>query len=306
MPYSIIQRVVGETLPVYNDWAKGESCIEPIPDIAGANLLWIGEKKTECVILYVHGGGYGMPYLAGALPFWRYVKDKVTERVRSDRIGMAVFSYSLIPEGIFPTPFKQLIQAIVYLVESGTPPSNIYLVGDSAGANLILQLLAHSLQPIPDVPRSVSPDTKFGGIYLMSPWVDPLGDTFTPSMPHATEDIFYPDAYKMFGTIALIGVPPAQRMYMQMIEFPEGFFRDLKQNMLVSYAGRETLRDSIKLFYERHLQGKENVSLAFDKDGIHDDPYANFNMFGARPKGELTAAIIDWLAKSLSASHRLG
>ncbi|KAF8987478.1 hypothetical protein BDZ89DRAFT_1087709 [Hymenopellis radicata] len=146
---------------------------------------------------------------------------------------MAVLSYSLIPEGIFPTPLKQLLQTISHLVERGTPASEIYLVGDSAGANLILQLFAHGLHPIPCVPQTISPETKFGGVYLMSPWVDPLGETFAPSMPHAAADIFYPAMYKLFGTMALIGVPPEQRMYMQMIELPAGFFDNLNQpNML--------------------------------------------------------------------------
>ncbi|KAF9022052.1 alpha/beta-hydrolase [Hymenopellis radicata] len=269
VPYNVVQRLTGTTKQQYNDWSKGDGYIEDVPGNTDAKLMWIGQKETERVILYVHGGGYIVSTIPSAAPFWSHVKNEVTKRLGHDGVGVAVFSYSLIPTGVFPIPLQQLIHAISHLTASGTHASQIYLVGDSAGGNLILQLLAHSFHPVPSVPQS--DHIKFGGIYLMSPWVDLLGTTFTQHMPHAAGDSITPSALKM---------------YLHMLDLPAGFFHGLNQRILVSYGGRETLRDSIKL--------------VLDVDGVHDDPYQNFNIFGARPKGALTATIIAWLVSSLS------
>ncbi len=136
----------------------------------------------------------------------------------------------------------------------------------------------------------------------MSPWVDLLGMSFAPDMPYAAGDILAPSTLKSWGNIALADVPPEQRMYVQMLDLPWDFFKGLDegQRVLVSYGGREVLRDSIKVFCERHFERRENVRVVCDVDGVHDDPLQDFNMFGASPGGELTAVIVDWLVESMS------
>ncbi|KAF9045991.1 alpha/beta-hydrolase [Hymenopellis radicata] len=292
MPHRVVQRFIGTAVKVYKDWAKDEAYVEDV-GADSAKLLWIGKKKTERVVLYVHGGAFIIPTIAGALPFWSYVKGEVAKRLGHDELGIAVFSYTLLPAGVFPTPLKQLIDAISHLEATGTSPSQLYLVGDSAGGNLILQLLAHRLRPIPSIPRSLATQ-RFGGIYLMSPWVDLLGMSFAPDMPYAAGDILTPSTLKSWGSI--------QRMYVQMLDLPQDFFKglDAGQRILVSYGGREVLREAIKVFCERHFEGRENVRVVCDVNGVHDDPLQDFNMFGASPGGELTVAIVDWLVESMS------
>ena len=80
----------------------------------------------------------------------------------------------VLPEGAFPAQLHQATRAIEYLFANGCDPSNLQLVGDSAGGNLLWQLLSHLLHPIPSpqVPPLKLPSGKrLRGAYTMSPWV---------------------------------------------------------------------------------------------------------------------------------------
>ena len=48
----------------------------------------------------------------------------------------------------------------------------IIIGGDSAGANLTLAVLSHILHPHPEISPKLKPSGKFGGILLISPWVN--------------------------------------------------------------------------------------------------------------------------------------
>jgi acetyl esterase/lipase len=50
-------------------------------------------------------------------------------------------------------------------------PWQIYIAGDSAGANLAIGLMAHLSHPHPAAPRVELAEEKLGGVYLISPWV---------------------------------------------------------------------------------------------------------------------------------------
>ncbi len=96
-------------MKTYKDWAKDEAYVQDVSP-ESAKLLWIGKKETRRVILYVHGktlgywsviadsrmagGAFIIPAIAGALPFWSYIKGKVTQRLGRDELGIAVFTYS--------------------------------------------------------------------------------------------------------------------------------------------------------------------------------------------------------------------
>ncbi|KAF9052451.1 hypothetical protein BDZ89DRAFT_1056803 [Hymenopellis radicata] len=90
-------------------------------------------------------------------------------------------------------------------------------------------------------------------------------DVHTQHAPHCSRRLLPGRHLQNVWTIGLMGVPPEQRMYMQLIEPPEDFCDNLNQNILVSYAGWQALRDSIEFFYDRPFQRKENMSLVFDK-----------------------------------------
>lgn len=57
-------------------------------------------------------------------------------------MSILVVTYSLLPQGIYPLPVEQSIQAMKHILEDiGKPPSRMLLAGDSAGATLPLTFL---------------------------------------------------------------------------------------------------------------------------------------------------------------------
>ncbi|TFK33642.1 hypothetical protein BDQ12DRAFT_766285, partial [Crucibulum laeve] len=128
--------------------------------------LWIGESRTEKIIMYVHGGVYCFPDGDSALSFWRYTAEAVEKS--GQQIGLTILNYILVPEGSLPTPFKQTV--LVVNLGDGAEPQNLQIMGDSVGAALILQLFSHMLHPFPEFSVLALP-TKIKGVPLMAPRV---------------------------------------------------------------------------------------------------------------------------------------
>ncbi|CAG8580195.1 10818_t:CDS:2, partial [Paraglomus occultum] len=108
---------------------------------------WIEEKKrkqscdVDRVILYVHGGAY----CVGSPAQSRFLVNKVVRAA-----GARAFSvdYRLAPQSPFPAAVIDALAAYLYLIQppanSGlTPinPSNIVIMGDSAGGGLSLAVM---------------------------------------------------------------------------------------------------------------------------------------------------------------------
>ncbi|KAJ7597390.1 Alpha/Beta hydrolase protein [Mycena floridula] len=114
-------------------------------------------KKTERVILYIHGGAYYLSSAAAqrviSIPLSKYTDARVF-----------ALDYRLAPETRFPGPLHDVVSAYFRLLdELHIPPENIIVSGDSAGGGLTLALLMYlrdNSYPLPS------------GAILMSPWVD--------------------------------------------------------------------------------------------------------------------------------------
>ena len=92
-------------------------------------------KKNRKAVLYVHGGSY----IAGSV----YAEENPLKYL-VEKADCVVFNldYSLAPEYPFPVALEQLEMALAYIKEHsdelGIDPNEIYLSGDSAGANIVL------------------------------------------------------------------------------------------------------------------------------------------------------------------------
>lgn len=136
-------------LETTNDWSSDG----PVPG------LWVGRKRffdADTVLYHLHGGGFtfGSPWSHKAL----------ASRLASEA-GTPVFlpDYRLAPENPFPAAIDDVIAGWLWLLDMGFKPENIVVSGDSAGGNLVLQLIAAleaDGQPMP------------AGAVLLSPWVD--------------------------------------------------------------------------------------------------------------------------------------
>lgn len=102
------------------------------------------------VILYVHGGGFLGPAAEGAELM--YIND-FCHRVPG--VTFINIDYSPAPESTFPTQLQELLDLYIWLTSEttdvvtsesverviGFKPSDTYIAGDSAGANMVLGLL---------------------------------------------------------------------------------------------------------------------------------------------------------------------
>ncbi|PPJ56893.1 hypothetical protein CBER1_02219 [Cercospora berteroae] len=144
-----------------------------------AYLHEIGSFKSSKggpVILYFHGGGYTMPLHPKA--HLLSCQDYATALGAS---ALFVLEYSLSPGAKYPTQLRQAVLALRYLLGTrNLSPSQIVLGGDSAGGHLAVTLLAHILQPHPEIQpisENLASKASFRGMFLISPWASMRTDS---------------------------------------------------------------------------------------------------------------------------------
>jgi epsilon-lactone hydrolase len=162
------------------DWdairaAAEELCarFEPPPGVAITPVIAGGVpalrvtpgQPSDAAVLYLHGGGYvagsafGYRNLAGALA------------IAAQAVTLVV-DYRLAPEHPYPAAVLDVMNAYLWLLDTGTLPGKIIVVGDSSGGGLVMSLLLALRER--DVPLP-------GGAVLMCPWVDLEGRTQRPA-----------------------------------------------------------------------------------------------------------------------------
>ena len=170
-----------------------------------------------------------------------------------------------------------------YLVDNGVRPSNIYLVGDSAGGNLILQVLAHALHPIPSVPR-LKLSEPLAGAYLMSPWVALASIPDDPDSSMITNDdcdMIGPDALFYWASRVLDADLVANEAipYLEPLRASRDWFTDVAavvDRVLISAGDKECLRDVIIRFGQALCSVHPRARLIVQEHGVHDDPQMDF------------------------------
>ena len=200
----------------------------------------------------------------------------------------------------------QLLACLNHLSNQGIDLTSVCLVGDSAGANLILQLFSHALHPIAGIPL-VPKDTQFNSVALISPWVDLNGRSFTSNLDHASRDVLSASTLKAFGQAFVTGVSQEHIAHIDMAEeTPVGWFDGIEAftpRLLISAGTGETLLSAIDQFHSRHfmcpIPGLE-VEFRHDIGGTHDDLFQNFGPFSHNPTGALTYRLLDWIQECIT------
>ncbi|KAG5636060.1 hypothetical protein H0H81_009231 [Sphagnurus paluster] len=293
---SQLQWALPDTANVYKAWMQSHK-MPLVVDELGQNsrLLWVGERRTDRVILYFHGGAYLLSMQECAVDFLKYVRDEL--KAKNKETGVAILQYSLVTAAPFPTQLHQAVLAVQHLLSMGVQPQNIQITGDSAGGNLALALLSHILHPAPSIPKLTLP-APFAGVYLMSPWVSlsspPVGSLVTNDQ----SDIIGVECLAYWGAIVRYGVSADLKPYLEALRAPEGWFNGLEgvvQNLLTTAGGAECLKDDIVVFADTISKAHSGSKFVLQKYGVHNDPHFDF-FTREKKKGELTPIIVSFFA----------
>lgn len=119
---------------------------------------WIAPKQqaSDCVILYLHGGGY----VAGDID---YAKGFGTILAAKNSMKVFCAAYRLAPEYPYPAALEDAMTAYEYLLENGYESRQIFLCGESAGGGLSYALTLRLKATGRALPA---------GIIAISPWTD--------------------------------------------------------------------------------------------------------------------------------------
>ena len=175
-------------------------------------------------------------------------------------------------------------------MDNGASASNIQLMGDSAGANLILAILSHIEHPIPSIPLLEGP---FAGAYLMSPWVSLDQDPGATREEASLGDFMNRHNIVPTGHAYLQGVTDSFLPYANPASVSSSWFAHAKTRVLVTYGQEEFIKEDVESFVQEKLPSAEVIE---QENGIHIDPIMDF-MAAGRPLRGLTNIIVDWLAK---------
>lgn len=139
--------------------------------VDGRNVFSLAPKdnKTKKSILYLHGGGYVLNIMK---PHWDFFEAFINET----NCTIIVPDYPLAPELTYKDSFK-FIDELYRKVASDVSPSDLVLMGDSAGAGFSLALAQKLREDKLPQPSQ---------IVLISPWLDMTGKD--PEMKEIEKD----------------------------------------------------------------------------------------------------------------------
>lgn len=247
-----------------------------VASLGGVPGRWYRPRRSadRGTILYFHGGGY-----VGTTPMM-YASFVA---LLAHRSGCDVFiaDYRLAPEFPFPAAINDAIAVLKAALESGVPPSRLFVAGDSAGGGLATALMcATEMERLPVV----------AGLILLSPEVDLRLDK--PSMlENAALDILPPDVP---SAVYLQGVDPGERC----VSVIEHEVRRWPRT-LISFGGDEVFRDSIRLLVRRLREGNVDTMAVEEPGMFHVFPIlVPWSAAGQRAFGAVEAFTADALLGS--------
>jgi epsilon-lactone hydrolase len=134
--------------------------IEPTSEpVKGEWIIPMGASGNNCVVYYLHGGGY----ISGSAKTNRPITVPLARRLKR-----RVFSldYRLAPEHRFPAAVNDALAGYRWLVSAGVNPRFLAVAGDSAGGGLALALVMALRDRGENLPACVA---------CLSPWADMTG-----------------------------------------------------------------------------------------------------------------------------------
>lgn len=127
-------------------------------------LLQKEGSNSKKLIFQIHGGAY----VIGMIDSYRSQAVKLSKI--SNDASVINIDYRIAPEYVFPAALEDGLKAWDWILDNGWKPSDITLIGDSAGGNLVLSLCLKLRDEGRDLPEK---------IICLSPWGDLAGSGIT-------------------------------------------------------------------------------------------------------------------------------
>ncbi|TLS22711.1 uncharacterized protein PpBr36_06176 [Pyricularia pennisetigena] len=279
LPTSIIRRDAARGAGAFTSHRYGDrlAAFPEVIDRPEFSGIWVTKpgftraskpRDADVVLIYVHGGGYvtGLPeQYAGMLL-------RMAERIEAEGQKVAIFAlrYSLAPERRFPTQLLQAAACWDYVVgEMGVLPARVALMGDSAGGSIILSLLVHMSHPLIGVERVKRPAKPGRGIFLQSPWVNPVDETGYDDKPPGT-DVIGVASLRAWTVAAVTGAEDDDvERYLEFTGPRDDWDEILPAYTWVSAGGNERLLRNITRFVEAARKAGKRVDYEVRKDAVH-------------------------------------
>jgi acetyl esterase/lipase len=211
----------------------------------------------------------------------------------------------MMPDNPFPTQLSQANVALKYLLNKGIPPSNIILGGDSGGGNLIIQLGAHFLRPIPSISAPPTLTEPLAGGLLVSPWN--IYNVDTPAYTrNDKKDVLDLRTYQFIIRLAKDGLAPELQDYSEPTLAPPGWLKGLDNiysRFLITAGDEECPLDQTietRTILSRYVRDTE---LVIQPGSAHGEVIYRFavNQGGV---GKDWDAIVAFLSKSLAGGSK--
>ncbi|KAF7305735.1 Abhydrolase-3 domain-containing protein [Mycena chlorophos] len=276
-----LQFAFGTTGVVYDKWTKQTKQAPMVDDLDdGAKLYWVGPKRTDRVLLFLHGGCFVLPINDFTLDFLRHVQLELEKQ--KIEVGIAVLEYSLAPYAQFPTPLKQASHAVDFLYSTGLKPGN------------------QMLHPVDGVSNIRPPTGPIGGICCLSPWASLTTDAKSASEFDGIDVIPLKVVGKL-GRELLAAYPETEsaRAFAEPAKASAEWFAGSERvvsRVLITCGGTECMRDDIVQLGELLKRQHSQTEVVVQNGGVHDDMLIDF-MVKETKLGELTPLVISWLAK---------
>jgi acetyl esterase/lipase len=213
------------------------------------DALWIRPDNidNDSVILYLHGGGYGM----GSIKSHKKLAARIA---RSARTQCLIIEYRLAPEHPFPAALEDSIIAYKWLLNRGFKPEKIAMGGDSAGGGLtVATLLKAKMDGLPQ-PLAA---------FCMSPWLDLAASSPEISDYQKNDPFIDGESVKIWGKRYAgenIRNPLASPLYANV---------DGLAPLLIQIGTSEILLFESRHFYQQALKADIEIQFEEYKDMVH-------------------------------------
>ncbi|KAG0152704.1 hypothetical protein PDIDSM_2509 [Penicillium digitatum] len=265
---SQMQYILPPSQEIYEQHSKKNGRLPESVELGdGALGHWVGDRNADNIIVWFHGGGFGLPANISYFNFYTQLLRDLTASGKS----VAVFSHlTLAPIAVYPTQLRQAVNCLRYIVsQPNRNPSTVFLGGDSAGGNLVggvLSHLAHSHPEIDPLPLN----RNLGGAVMIGPWTL-LEKEFLGAQIYDGGDIITEAVARPWVT-AYIGA--GQRdYYTDLSTAPADWLATFPVNaVLITAGGNEIMLPLIQDLAAKFKEGVENVELFVGHRECHVAP----------------------------------